>query len=400
MTTLNRALAVLAALTLSAAGLSVAQASVPGARGDFNGDGFHDVAGLYDYGNARTGLWTWTAKTTGGFTAPTMVWDSGPGAWDQTRSKPVAGDFTGDRRTDLAVFYDYGNARTALWTWTAKTTGGFTAPTMAWDSGVGAWDQTRSKPVAGDFTGDRRTDLAVFYDYGNARTALWTWTAKTTGGFTAPTMAWDSGVGAWDQTRSKPVAGDFTGDRRTDLAVFYDYGNARTALWTWTAKTTGGFTAPTMAWDSGVGAWDQTRSKPVAGDFTGDRRTDLAVFYDYGNARTALWTWTAKTTGGFTAPTMAWDSGVGAWDQTRSKPVAGDFTGDRRTDLAVFYDYGNARTALWTWTARTTGGFTAPTMAWDSGVGAWDQTRSKPVAGDFTGDGRADLGVFYDYGNA
>ncbi|WP_170322916.1 FG-GAP repeat domain-containing protein, partial [Acrocarpospora macrocephala] len=112
-------------------------------RADFNGDGLGDVAAFYDYPGLRTVLFVWSAKSGGGFNGPVNVWDSGAGGWDQTRSKPVSGDFNGDGRTDVGVFYDYPGLRTVLFTWTAKAGGGFNAPVNVWDSGAGGWDQTR-----------------------------------------------------------------------------------------------------------------------------------------------------------------------------------------------------------------------------------------------------------------
>ena len=41
---------------------------------------------------------------------------------------------------------------------------------------------------------------------------------------------------------------------------------------------------------------------------------------------------------------------------------------------------------------------TSPQRWWTSPT--WDATRSKLATGDYTGDGKADLGILYDYGNA
>ncbi|WP_283135724.1 hypothetical protein, partial [Rhizohabitans arisaemae] len=130
---------------------------------------------------------------------------------------------------------------------------------------------------------------------------------------------WDSGAGGWEQSRTKPVSGDFNGDGLTDIGGFHNYDRARTALFVWTAKV-GGFNWPSMLWDSGVGVWEQTRTKPVSGDFNGDGLTDIGGFYNYDGGRTALFTWTAKT-GGFNWPANVWDSGTGVWDQTRTKTI-------------------------------------------------------------------------------
>ncbi|MEW9553360.1 FG-GAP repeat domain-containing protein, partial [Nonomuraea sp. NPDC050783] len=327
----------------------------------------------YDYSGGRTGLWVWTAKA-GGFNAPSLLWDSGAGNFEQLRAKPVAGDFNGDGLGDVGAFYDYSGGRTGLWVWTAKA-GGFNAPSLLWDSGAGNFEQLRAKPVAGDFNGDGLGDVGAFYDYSGGRTGLWVWTAKS-GGFNTPFLLWDSGAGNFEQPRMKPVAGDFNGDGLADLGGFYDYSGGRTGLWVWTAKA-GGFNAPSLLWDSGAGNFEQLRAKPVAGDFNGDGMTDLGTFYDYSGARTGLWVWTAKS-GGFNTPSLLWDSGAGNFEQLRAKPVAGDFNGDGLTDLGTFYDYSGARTGLWVWTAKT-GGFNTPSLLWDSGAGNFEQSRVKPV---------------------
>ncbi|WP_218041810.1 hypothetical protein, partial [Acrocarpospora macrocephala] len=64
---------------------------------------------------------------------------------------------------------------------------------------------------------------------------------------------------------------------------------------------------------------------------------------------------------------------------TRSKPVNGDFNGDGLTDVGVFYDYPNLRTVLFTWSAKSGGAFNGPANVWDSGSGGWEQPRTKPV---------------------
>ncbi|MEO3807982.1 VCBS repeat-containing protein [Sphaerisporangium sp. B11E5] len=336
-----------------------------GVRADFNGDGRDDVAGLYDYGDASAALWVWTAGQDGSLQAPVRVWQSG--TWDAARTKVVGGDFNGDGRGDVGALYDYGDASAALWVWTAGQGGAFQAPVRVWQSGT--WDAARTKLVGGDFNGDGRDDVGALYDYGNASSALWSWSATSTGILQAPVRVWQSGT--WDAARTKVVGGDFNGDGRDDVGALYDYGNASSALWSWSATSTGILQAPVRVWQSGT--WDATRTKLVGGDFNGDGRDDVGALYDYGNASSALWSWTATSTGILQAPVRVWQSGT--WDATRTKLVGGDFNGDGRDDVGALYDYGNASSALWTWTATSTGTLQAPVRAWQSAT--WDATRTK-----------------------
>ena len=98
------------------------------------------------------------------------------------------------------------------------------------------------------------------------------------------------------------------------------------------------------------------------------------------------------------APQAWWNSGVGGWDWSRSKVTVGDYNGDGKADLGVLYDYGSLQTKLLVGLS-TGNAMPAPQAWWNSGVGGWDYARSKPVVADYNGDGKSDLAVVYDYGS-
>jgi hypothetical protein len=324
---------------------------------------------LYDYSSGLTRLWQ--LQGVGG-QQPTVTgrvaWDSGVGNWDATRTKPVSGDFNGDGALDAGLFYNYGNSRTALFVFDTITGTGNVTGRMVWDSGVGSWDWNRIRAVAGDFNNDGRAEIGAFYNYDGYQTRLFVFD-NIAGGVTVR-QSWDSGAGNWDGARAKYVAGDFNGDGRAEIGGFYNYPGYQTKLWIFDSVSTGALTR--LAWDSGAGNWDWNRIKLAGGDFNGDGRADIGAFYNYDGARIRLFVFDS-TGAGFTTR-QSWDSGAGAWDWNRVKTVTGDFNGDGRTEIGAFYNYDNSLTRLFVFGGI--GGNASAPQVWDSGVGAWDWNRT------------------------
>ncbi|MEV8537209.1 FG-GAP-like repeat-containing protein [Streptomyces sp. NPDC051211] len=136
----------------------------------------------------------------------------------------------------------------------------------------------------------------------------------------------------------------------------------------------------------------------LSGDFNGDGRSDLATVYDYGDNTTALWVLNARADGGYEEPTVRWTSAKGSFSYARAKWVAGDFNGDGRADIGAVYGYADGSNALWNFLSNADGTFT-PLKGLTAAVGNFDWTKGIYVAGDFNGDKRADIAMVYDYGD-
>jgi FG-GAP-like repeat len=136
----------------------------------------------------------------------------------------------------------------------------------------------------------------------------------------------------------------------------------------------------------------------VSGDFDGDGRDDAAAFYGYDAGNVALFVFRGQAGGGFADPVKVWSAPAGQWTFTNSKFVAGDFNGDGRADVAAFYGYADGTSRMLTFLSRSDGTFADPVKSsWVAGAGDWVFDHVQLTSGDFNGDGRDEVVALYGY---
>jgi hypothetical protein len=220
---------------------------------------------------------------------PAGLWTSGPGAWDATKSKSlVSGDFDNDGDTDIATLYEYPGQIARLWSFRNNGDSTFT-PSLLWTSGPGAWDATKSKSlVSGDFDNDGDTDIATLYEYPGQIARLWSFRNNGDSTFT-PSLLWTSGPGAWDATKSKSlVSGDFDNDGDTDIATLYEYPGSSMRKWVFTNLSVSTF-QPKSWFYSGSGKWETYRSTSLV--FIPDSSSEddrIVTLYNYPGQTSSL----------------------------------------------------------------------------------------------------------------
>jgi hypothetical protein len=318
---------------------------------DFNGDGRDDIL----WYNTTAGIVeNWLGQPDGGFISRASD-PHEPGAFVGT------GHFNYDGRTDT------------LW---ADPNGGLyvslTAPDgdffFMWAAGfVRALEAGWRVSAIGDFNGDGLDDLLLRHGGG----AIAEWITGQTSNWVSfidnPQAANNSIPSNWQIT----AVGDFNRDGRDDLAWRRDDG----AFTTWLAQPLGGFISNDVnAWNDSIPtSWQVVGT----GDFNGDRRDDLIWRRSDG----AFTSWLALSTGGFVSnDANAWADVPIEWQVVGT----GDYNNDGIDDVLWRRSDG----ALTNWLGQHGRSFVSNDA---SALTAFSKSWFVLGAGDFNGDGRADL---------
>ena len=241
-------------------------------------------------------------------------------------------DFDGDRKTDISIFR--ANGANGEW-WYQKSSGG----NAAFQFGAGT-----DKIVPADYTGDGKTDIAVW------RPASGQWfilRSEDNSFYSFP-------FGANGDT---PIAGDFDGDGKFDQTIF------RPSTATWFIQSS--------AYGTVIRQFGVSGDIPQVGDYDGDGKSDLAIFRPTGATGSEWWIQRSST-----GQVFATQFGL-----PTDKPVASDFTGDGKTDVAF-------------WRPTNGNWFVLRSEDFSFYAAPFGANGDIPVAGDYDGDGRSDFAVF------
>lgn len=311
--------------------------------GDFNGDGYQDVAVTNLNNNSISVL----LQNGSGYLNSSVNYTVGSGPYGI-----ASGDFNGDGKIDLVVANGSSNNISIL----------FNNGSGSFNNIVNYSVGTNPSFVAtGDFNNDGYVDIAVTNNSSNNVTILF-----------------NDGSGSFSNactytTQSTPmgiVTGDFNGDGKIDLAVAAQ-NNYVTIL---KNNGSGSFTRTNYA----VGS---TPNQIVASDFNGDGITDLAITSNYNSILSLLF----NTGTGLFASAVNYN--VGASISLQGGIVAGDFNNDGVSDLAFANSSGDKICILLN---SGTGLFnTSNILNYSSGGG----NSSGLVTADFNNDGYIDFAV-------
>jgi hypothetical protein len=200
----------------------------------------------------RNGAWYLDASNNGWWDGP--VTDLKYPAFGTTGDLPVAGNWSGDGKTEIGVF------RNGAWFLDSSGNGWWDGPVT--DIKYPSFGTSGDLPVAGNWSGSGRGDIGVF------RNGAWYLDYNGNGWWDGPVT--DLKYPAFGTTDDKPVAGDWNGDGLTEIGVF------RNGAWYLDFNGNGWWDGPVT--DLKYPAFGTTGDKPVAGDWNSDEKSDIGVF--------------------------------------------------------------------------------------------------------------------------
>lgn len=301
--------------------------------GDFNGDGIPDA--LYQPPDENTPTQIMLGDASGQLSIPAQTLN--PGylglSWGEGQSNIIAGDFTGNGRSDILVQPLALGGTTAILLTDANgqvhaINQQFSVPYMGLD-----WSAASHKILVGDFTGNGRQDVLLQTATPGGMNLIAE--PNTQGVFNTTGQSWPDGyLGLqWSAQQVTLYSGDFTGNGHSDLLVQVNDPATDSQVPAYAlllADGNGGFTQISQSW--GVNAfgadWSPTTHTLSIQDVTGSGVDDIVLMAKDPTGTNYLFL--GNQTGTFGKPNMTWtgtESAKTAWankmDTSQSISVTG-----------------------------------------------------------------------------
>ena len=269
--------------------------------GDYDGDGKTDIFVI----RRRNGYINWFILGSKDNKFSATQWGSDP-TEGRIADLPLLGDFDGDRKADIGVF------RRAFTT--PATVPNYFFILRSTDNTLIAvqWGYNADEEISQDYDGDGKTDIAIARSE-PANGLVW-YILGSRAGFLSYTI----------RNGYTPIRGDYDGDGKADCASVGIVDNFSDApLYFFIRKSSTGQIERTQ-FGSAPSAF------AVPGDYDGDGKTDIAVWFGKNKSPSGFWFWLRSSDGNWGRVR------IGSGFTNGDYAVPGDYDGDGKTDPAIF----------------------------------------------------------------
>jgi hypothetical protein len=323
------------------------------------------IGSNYSSGEARAQIWARIQGSAGGGSkyAPMMLykassatsylWDSNGSSFtlgysetrpvsynlDNVGQHMVATDATGDGVTDLVTAYQYPDGTIQLHVWN----GGSATNVSSWfQSGSFAMASVAGRMVGGDFNGDGKGDVAMLYRTGAGSMTIFRFLSNGS----AFTYDSTSITGfELDNVADHATATDLNNDGKDDIVTAYQYPDGTMKLHVWI----NGQTSNWGIWfNSGTFSMAAVAGRMAGGDFNGDGKGDVAMFYDTGSGSFVAFRFLSNGSNAFSYDSTTKPSGY-TLANVANHFAAGDADGDGDDDIVTAYQYGDGTFSYHVW---------------------------------------------------
>ncbi|MBE6563267.1 MAG: DNRLRE domain-containing protein [Ruminococcaceae bacterium] len=271
---------------------------------------------------------------------------------------------------------------------------------------------SEGRGLFGDFDGDGITDACVISNL-SGYFRVYVWLGKADGTFEPYKTAADLSGNA-DAFTGNVVVGNFsreTGEgvkQRDEIAILCRDSENYPVLYVLKKTNSSTIAFERSLWYKGENVYDidpaNVKNRMAAGDFDNDGQDEIAVLYAYTSSMSILVFDTEYATG---SNLIDWDPMLpissGDCDATKvtGRFVAGNFDGAGGDDIAMMYDTGNNSARIYVFLSNGTNTFAQGAVWCTLGENLFgpDRVAGTFSTGDYTGDGRDDLAMVYNYVN-
>jgi hypothetical protein len=262
--------------------------------GDFNNDGKDDIAAFFQ-GTSSCDIHLWYSR--GSYFDYDGVRGTEYTAYflNYVENRMVTGDFDGDGYDDIAAMRSGTNGRPSIHVWLYDAPYFYHEEWYLRPNNGYYLSNVDDRMVAGDFDGDGYDDIATFYDNSNGASRIHVWLSDGTAfDYVSPTGWWDTTSGyTISCVDSRMVAGDFDEDGKDDIATFYNYGSGACRIHVWLSDGSSFDYEGSSGWWATYSNYDlsNVENRMIAGDFDGDGLIDISTFYETGTSSARINVW-------------------------------------------------------------------------------------------------------------